>query len=255
MTILELDAVEKHFGGVPALNGVSLKVDEGEILALVGPNGAGKSSLLKAVSGMQPPTRGRILFMGRSVSGLRPHVVRQRGVCMVLQTPRLFPSMSVRDNVVLGAMFGGSRGRVAEHEAGDLAAEALDFVGLAARSDDDVESLNLHEKRFLELARAVAGRPRLLLLDEVMAGLNETELQTSIDIVKTARDRLGVTIIWVEHVMTAVLSLAERVVVLNFGEVLADGPPATVMRDPEVASAYLGSDTVVHPGGVADEGG
>jgi ABC-type branched-subunit amino acid transport system ATPase component len=243
--ILELDAVEKHFGGLPAVSGVSLTVDEGEILALVGPNGAGKSTLLKAISGVQAPTRGHIRFMGRELAGLRPHVVRQRGICMVLQAPRTFESMSVRDNVVLGAMFGGSDGRLAEPDAHDRATEALEFVGLTGRAEHAVGSLNLHEQRFLELARALAGRPRLLLLDEVMAGLNETELQASIDIVRTARDRLGVTVIWVEHVMTAVMSLAERVVVLDFGEVLADGRPEVVMRDPAVAIAYLGDVDLV----------
>jgi len=240
VAILELDAVDKHFGGLPAVSGVSLTVDEGEILALVGPNGAGKSTLLKAISGMQPATRGRIRFMGRDITGFRAHTVRQRGVCMVLQSPRTFESMSVRENVVLGAMFGDSRGRMPEAKAHERAMDALDFVGLADRAEDEVDALNLHEQRFLELARALAGRPRLLLLDEVMAGLNETELQASIDIVRTARDELGLTVIWVEHVMTAVMSLAERIVVLNFGKVLANGAPQEVMRDPDVAAAYLG---------------
>jgi ABC-type branched-subunit amino acid transport system ATPase component len=255
VTILELDAVEKHFGGLPAVSGVSLTVDEGEILALVGPNGAGKSTLLKAISGVQPPTRGHIRFLGRELAGLRPHTVRQRGICMVLQAPRMFESMSVRDNVALGAMFGGSDGRFSEQAANERADEALDFVGLTARADSEVGALNLHDQRFLELARALAGRPRLLLLDEVMAGLNETELRASIDIVRRARDSLGVTVIWVEHVMTAVMNLAERVVVLNFGEVLADGPPGEVMRDPEVATAYLGEAAAADvAGGRADRG-
>jgi branched-chain amino acid transport system ATP-binding protein len=161
---------------------------------------------------------------------------------MVLQTPRTFESMTVRENVVLGAMFGGSRGRASEAAAVAAADDALDFVGLAARADDEVGALNLHEQRFLEMARALAGRPRLLLLDEVMAGLNETELAASIEIVRRARDELGVTVIWVEHVMTAVMTLAERVVVLDFGRVLADGEPTEVMRLPEVVTAYLGED-------------
>jgi ABC-type branched-subunit amino acid transport system ATPase component len=240
VTVLELDAIDKQFGGLPALRGVSLRVDEGEILALVGPNGAGKSTLLKAICGIQPPTRGRIRLNGEEITGLRPHAIRRRGVCMVLQSPRVFESMSVIDNVALGAMFGDGRLRMAEADAHRRAAEALVFVGLADRATHEVGALNLHEQRFLELARAVAGRPHLLLLDEVMAGLNETELRASMDIVRTVRDQLGVTVIWVEHVMTAVMSLAERIVVLNFGQVLADGPPHDVMRDPEVAAAYLG---------------
>lgn len=233
--------MEKHFGGLPAVDGVNLRVEEGEILALVGPNGAGKSTLLKAISGLQPATRGSVKFHGEEITGLKAHVVRRRGVSMVLQTPRTFESMSVRDNVAVGAMF-GSVDRLSEAEANVRADEALGFVGLDDRADDEVASLNLHQQRFLELARSLAGRPRLLLLDEVMAGLNDTELQASIDIVRMARDRLGVTVIWVEHVMKAVMSLAERIVVLNFGRLLADGRPDEVMRDPAVVAAYLGPE-------------
>ncbi len=241
MTALELVGVEKHFGGLPAVDGVSLGVDEGEIVALVGPNGAGKSTLLKAISGLQPATRGSIRFLGEEISGLKAHVVRQRGVSMVLQTPRTFESMTVRDNVTVGAMFGTAT-RLSETEAGARADEALGFVGLDHRGDDEVATLNLHQQRFLELARSLASRPKFLLLDEVMAGLNDTELQASIDIVRMARDRLGVTVIWVEHVMKAVMSLAERIVVLDFGRLLADGRPNDVMHDPDVVAAYLGAE-------------
>jgi len=241
MTILELDGVEKRFGGLPAVDGVSLSVDEGEIVALVGPNGAGKTTLLRAVIGLEAPTAGRVRFMGADITRLPAHRTRRRGVSMVLQTPRPFAAMTVRENVALGALFGSGRERVAEREALERADEALGFVGLTECADDDVGVLNLHEQRFLELARALAGRPRLLLLDEVMAGLNDTELRASIDIVRTARDLLGVTVIWVEHVMKAVMSLAERVVVLNFGRVVVDGTPEVAMRDPEVVEAYLGT--------------
>jgi ABC-type branched-subunit amino acid transport system ATPase component len=241
VAILELVGVEKRFGGLPAVDGLSLKVDEGEIVALVGPNGAGKTTLLRTVIGLESPTAGAVRFMGKDISRSAPHRIRRAGISLVLQTPRTFAGMTVRENVAVGAMFGSVGGSVTEPEALERADEALGFVGLGARGSDDVGTLNLHQQRFLELARALAGRPRLLLLDEVMAGLNDTELRASIDIVRTARDELGVTVIWVEHVMKAVMSLAERVVVLHFGRLLADGTPEVVMRDPEVVAAYLGT--------------
>jgi ABC-type branched-subunit amino acid transport system ATPase component len=240
VSLLELDRVEKRFGGLPAVKEVSLQVGEGEILALVGPNGAGKTTLLRTVIGLEAPTAGTITFDGVDVTKLPPHRTRRTGIAMVLQTPRTFEGMSVRENATLGALFGAADGRISETEAYRRADEALAFVGLADRAGLDVGVLNLHEQRFLELARALAGRPRLLLLDEVMAGLNDTELQTSIDIVRTARDELGVTVVWVEHVMKAVMSLAERVVVLHFGQILVDGTPDVAMRDPDVVEAYLG---------------
>jgi branched-chain amino acid transport system permease protein len=239
MALLAVDAVEKRFGGLPAVDGVTFGVDEGEILAVVGPNGAGKSTLLKTIGGLERPSAGTVTLAGERVDGLRPHRVRRRGVAMVMQTPLTFGSMTARENVVLGAMFGGG-GLVAEPEAVRRAEEALAFVGLDGRADQPVGSLNLHQQRFLEMAKALAGRPRLLLIDEVMAGLNDVELAASLQIVRTARDTLGTTIIWVEHVMKAVMSLAERVIVLNFGKLLTEGAPQAVMRHPEVIDAYLG---------------
>ena len=240
MALLAVDAVEKRFGGLPAVDGVTFGVDEGEILAVVGPNGAGKSTLLKTIGGLERPSAGTVTLAGERVDGLAPHRVRQRGIAMVMQTPLTFGSMTVLENVALGAMFGGGDGVVAEPEAIRRAQEALAFVGLAGRADQPVASLNLHQQRFLEMAKALAGRPRLLLVDEVMAGLNDRELAASVQIVRTARDTLGITIIWVEHVMQAVMRLAERVIVLNFGRMLAEGEPEAVMRHPEVIDAYLG---------------
>ena len=239
MALLAVDAVEKRFGGLPAVDGVTFGVDEGEILAVVGPNGAGKSTLLKTIGGLERPSAGTVTLAGERVDGMAPHRVRQRGIAMVMQTPLTFGSMTVLENVALGAMFGGD-GVVAEPEAIRRAREALAFVDLEGRADQPVASLNLHQQRFLEMAKALAGRPRLLLVDEVMAGLNDRELAASVQIVRTARDTLGITIIWVEHVMQAVMRLAERVIVLNFGRMLAEGEPEAVMRHPEVIDAYLG---------------
>ena len=240
MALLAVDAVEKRFGGLPAVDGVTFGVDEGEILAVVGPNGAGKSTLLKTIGGLERPSAGTVTLAGERVDGLAPHRVRQRGIAMVMQTPLTFGSMTVLENVALGAMFGGGDGVVGEPEAIRRAQEALAFVGLEDRASQPVASLNLHQQRFLEMAKALAGRPRLLLVDEVMAGLNDAELAASVQIVRTARDILGITVIWVEHVMQAVLRLAERVIVLNFGRMLAEGEPEAVMRHPDVIDAYLG---------------
>ena len=159
---------------------------------------------------------------------------------MASQRPLPFGSMTVLENVVLGAMFGVERGVVGEREARRLAAESLALVELHERADQPVSRLNLHQLRFLELAKALAGQPKVLLLDEVMAGLNESELAASVEIVRNLRDTLGMAILWVEHVMSAVLQLAERAIVLNFGKLLAEGAPEIVMRDPRVVDAYLG---------------
>jgi len=239
---LELVQVQKHFGGLTAVNGVTVRADDGEILAIVGPNGAGKSTLLKLIVGLEAPSRGTIRFAGQDITHYPPHRVRQMGVAMVQQTPRHFASMTVLENVALGALFGRAGAHRKEAQALELTSEALSFVGLADRRHDPVEHLNLHEQRFLELARAIAGQPRLLVLDEVMAGLNDAELQASIEIIRTIRDQFNVTILWVEHVMKAVMSLAERVVVLNFGDVLTEGLPEEVMRHPAVVKAYLGKE-------------
>lgn len=242
VAILELKKVEKHFGGLAAVNGVTMKVDDGEILAIVGPNGAGKSTLLKLIVGLEVPTSGMISFGGEDITRQPAHRVRQMGIAMVQQTPRHFPTMTVLENVTLGAFFGRAGAHHREEQALELAGEALSFVGLVNRRYDPVGNLNLHEQRFLELARALAGQPRLLVLDEVMAGLNDAELESSIEIIRRIRDQFKVTIIWVEHVMKAVMSLAERTVALNFGHVLTEGPPKDVMRHPAVIEAYLGEE-------------
>ena len=219
-------------------------VDDGDIVAVVGPNGAGKSTLLKVIVGLERPTHGSVRLDGARIDGLPAHEVRQRGIAMAMQRPLPFGSMTVLENAVLGAMFGGRDGRVAEREARRLAAESLAFVGLESRAEQPVSSLNLHQQRFLEMAKALAGRPKVLLIDEVMAGLNDAELAASVEIVRNLRDQFGTAILWVEHVMSAVIQLAERAIVLNFGKLLAEGEPGAVMRNPQVVDAYLGQARV-----------
>jgi len=223
---------------------VTFGIDDGDIVAVVGPNGAGKSTLLKVIVGLDRPTDGSVRLGGERIDGLTAHQVRRKGIAMAMQRPLPFGSMTVLENALLGAMFGVGHGVLSERDARRRAANALAFVGLDERAGQPVSSLNLHQQRFLEMAKALAGQPKVLLLDEVMAGLNESELAHSVEIVRSVRDTLGTTILWVEHVMSAVVQLAERVVVLNFGKLIADGEPEVVMRDPQVVDAYLGQARV-----------
>jgi branched-chain amino acid transport system permease protein len=239
--ILQLRDVRKQFGGLPAVDGVTLDVHPGQIFAVIGPNGAGKSTLLKTVSGMHRPTGGTITLDGTDITGMPVHTIRQQGIAKVLQTPRPLHSLTTRENAALGAMFGTPGGRQGERDALAAADAALALVGLTDKARWPVDQLNLHQQRTLELARALAGRPRVLLLDEVMAGLNPAELEDAIAIIRRVRDEAEVTVVWVEHVMRAVTALADHVAVLNFGQLLTQGDPAAVMRDQRVVEAYLGT--------------
>jgi branched-chain amino acid transport system ATP-binding protein len=239
-TVLEGKRLTKYFGGLPALKDVSFTVARGEILGLIGPNGAGKSTLLNLINGIFSPSEGRVLFQGRDLTGLMPHEIAQRGVARVLQTPRSFASMTVRENVAIGSAFGGRDRSDKASPDQDQIEFFLDLVGLLEKKDLPVEGLTLQEKRVLELARALAMRPELLLLDEAMSGLNPSEMERAMGLIRRIRDELGLTIIWVEHVMKAIMGVAERVLVLNFGQLIAVGTPAEVARDQGVIDAYLG---------------
>ena len=236
-TLLEIRGLSKAFKGLQALDGVDLDVRRGEILGLVGPNGSGKSTTINLVSGHYRADAGRIVYAGRDVVGLDAHRIAHAGIARTYQIPRPFAHMSVLQNVALPAMFG--------HAALDRAAaerEArywLEFTGLAAKAEALPEDLNLHQRKFLELARALASHSSLLLLDEVLSGLTPAEIDHAIHTIRAIRDR-GATIIFVEHVMRAVMELADRIVVLNYGRVIAEGAPGDVMRRPEVVTAYLG---------------
>jgi len=235
--LLECSEVVKHFGGVHALQGVSLSVERGEVVGLVGPNGSGKSTLINIFAGVYGPTSGEVLLDGRRIERAAPHVRSHLGVARTHQIPKPFESMSVRDNIAVACMF--SRVRQSAREGRHKAGEYLTVVGLEHRGDALPREINLHQRQQLELARALATEPTLLLLDEVLAGLNPAELDDAVSVLRRIRDR-GATIVMVEHLMRVVTGLADRIVVLDRGRKLADGPPHEVMSDPDVRRAYLG---------------
>lgn len=237
--ILICENIIKDFGGVRALNGVDMTLSQGEILGLVGPNGSGKSTLINVITGQHLVTAGRVTFKGRNITRDAPHVITQAGMARTYQIPRPFTSMTVLRNVMVSSTFGHNNRGLAQAER--AAYEILEFTGLAQHANIPVGKLNLHQRKFLELARALSTKPELLLLDEAMAGLNPTEVDESVKMIRKIHDS-GVTIIIVEHLMRVVTSLSTRMVVLNYGQVIADGEPEQVMSNPEVVTAYLGKD-------------
>ncbi|MDO9277450.1 MAG: branched-chain amino acid ABC transporter ATP-binding protein/permease [Polaromonas sp.] len=236
--LLGVRDLSKAFTGVQALDKVSLQVHEGEILGLLGPNGSGKSTFINVVSGHYATSGGAIVFAGQQLAGLPAHRIAQAGIARTYQIPRPFAHMSVLQNVALVAMFGGAAldQRQATYEAWTW----LEFTGLKDKANALPDDLNLHQRKFLELTRALASRPRLVLLDEVLSGLTPGEINEAIELIRKIRER-GATIVFVEHVMRAVMALADRVAVLNHGKLIAIGPAQDVMRNAEVVSAYLGT--------------
>ncbi len=235
MALLEVEGVEKRFGGLQALAGVSLGVEPGEIVGLIGPNGAGKTTLFHLVSGFLSPDAGVVRLDGAPTSGLRPHQVCARGLARTFQIVKPFHGLSVLENVRVGAL---ARARTFA-EATARAREVVAFVGLEARAAVPARALTLAERKRLELARALATAPRLLLLDEVMAGLTTPETAQVVELCRRINAG-GVAILLIEHVMRAVMTLSHRVVVLNEGQVIATGPPAAIAGDRRVIEAYLG---------------
>ena len=235
--LLEVRDLSKAFKGVQALDGVTLQVREGEILGLLGPNGSGKSTFINVVSGHYPASGGDVLFAGQRLTGLAAHLIARTGIARTYQIPRPFAHLSVLDNVALVAMFGA--GALNRKEAVREAWKWLEFTGLQARADVRPDKLNLHQRKFLELARALAAQPRLVLLDEVLSGLTPGEMNEAIALIRTIRER-GATIVFVEHVMRAVLALTDRLAVLNHGLLIAEGSADEVMNNALVVGAYLG---------------
>ncbi len=237
--LLEVAGLSKRFGGLQAVRDLSLEMARGEVLGLIGPNGAGKTTAFNLVSGFLAPDVGQIRFDGRSVVGLPPHAVCRLGLARTFQIVRPFPHLSVLDNVRVGAL--ARRPRM--EEAREQARAVVDRVGLGAKADQPAAGLTLPERKRLELARALATEPTLLLLDEVMAGLNPTEIEAIVALIKRINAE-GVSILLIEHNMRAVMTLSHRIAVLNFGEKIVEGEPAAVANHPRVIEAYLGEEYV-----------
>lgn len=241
MALLEARAISKSFRGLKAVSAADVTVPEGGIVALIGPNGAGKTTCFNMIAGVFPPDSGEIVFSGRSMRGLRPDQICAAGIGRTFQIVKPFAGLSVLDNVIVGAFNRTTR----LSEARRTASSILEQLGLGPRRDLPASSLTLPDRKRLEVARALATGPKLLLLDEVMAGLRPTECDQMVAIFRELNARDGLTILLIEHVMRAVMALAERIVVLHHGEIIARGTPEEVVRDPAVLECYLGEDTEV----------
>ncbi len=239
MDILQARRVTKLFGGLAAVSLVSFDLRQGEILGLIGPNGSGKTTLVNVVTGTLPYSDGDVLFQGRSIRGLPPYEIGRLGLSRTFQVVKPFRNLTVAQNVMVGALFGARGGARELPSARRQAEEVLEFVGLAHRAQAPAEGLNVPERKRMELARALAMRPTILFLDEVMAGLNPTEIDDAVKLIKRIRDR-GVTLVVIEHVMKAIRSVSDRIMVLYHGEKLTEGLPQEVLNNPDVVSAYLG---------------
>ncbi|MGC4393161.1 ABC transporter ATP-binding protein [Agrobacterium sp. M50-1] len=236
--VLEITDIRKTFGGLKAVDGLGLTIEAGEVVGLLGPNGSGKTTLMNLVSGALKPTEGSIRLKRQEIAGRRPDVIARAGVARTFQLVRLLPSLSLLENVAVSALFGPQR--LSRIEAEKVARACLERIGLAGRETMPAGDLTYIDQKRLELARALAGEPNLLLLDEWLAGLNPTELQEGIALIRRLASE-GTTILLVEHIMAAVRALCPRSVVMAAGRKIADGPTATVLDDPQVISAYLGA--------------
>ena len=253
MALLELKDVSRHFGGLAAVSRLDMAADQGEIVGLIGPNGAGKTTVFNVIAGVFHPDRGQVVFDGEDISSLEPHFVAQRGIVRTFQTTTLFSGLSVIENVLLGlhlvstigfreAVFNTKSCRDKENELRQKAMETLAFVGLVGVENEFARNLPYGHQRLLSIAIALAARPKLLLLDEPVAGMNPREVNTTMDLIRSIRDRRGIGIVLVEHNMRAVASLCERIVVLNFGQKIAEGSAAEIRENQHVIDAYLGKE-------------
>lgn len=237
MRLLEVECLRKSFGGLIAVADADFHVDEGEIVGLIGPNGAGKTTIFNLVSGTIKPTSGRIRFKGEDVTNMKPHAICRRSIARTFQSVNLFPQMTVLENTLIGALFGASIGGM--NEAGKKGLELLSFVGLSGKENLPAGELSVPDQKRLEIARALATEPELLLLDEVMAGLNASEVVAALSLIKEIKNR-GITILMIEHIMHAIMGVSDRIIVLHYGRMLAEGTPEEISKNKEVVEVYLG---------------
>jgi len=240
--MLDAAGVTKEFGGLVAVDNVDLEIGEGEIVGLIGPNGAGKTTLFNTITGLfDPEPGGRLEFEGRDLVALETHDIARLGVVRTFQIVRVFEEMTVLENAAAGALFGTDDG-ISRAEAEERGMEALEFIGLAEKADIEAGNLPIAQQKQLELARALAAEPRLLLLDEIASGLTPGEVEELTNTIERIRDEYGISIFWIEHIMDAIMGVADRIIVLNSGRKIAEGTPTEIREDEVVVEAYLGEE-------------
>ena len=235
--LLELKNIDKSFGGLQVLSDISFNVKEGEIIGLIGPNGAGKTTIFNVITGIHRPNRGYIRFKGNDISGLSPFRICRKGISRTFQLVRIFPSMTVLENILVASIYGNES---LSKRNKDDALESLNALGLGRIKDTLTAHLTLSDRRLVEIARAIAAKPKLTLLDEPLAGLNPAETKKIMDVILDIRKNMGISILWIEHKVDAVFNICDRIVVLNYGKKLADDVPQVIAQDRVVMEAYLG---------------